>query len=1338
MLVCTNYDNAIRWSDGERLEHLFEQTCDRLAETGHGDHPAVVTDDVTMTYGELDRRANQVARYLKGQGVAPGDRVGLLMSKSVHTYVAILAVLKIGAAYVPLDASFPQDRIAYIADDAEIKAIVTLSDLAKHVAEIDRPVISLDTAEAEIAGQNAGRLSPAETDPSADQLCYIIYTSGSTGYPKGVAIEHPSICNFVRVAAEVYGIKQDDRVYQGMTIAFDFSVEELWVPLIVGATLVPGRADTNLLGADLADFLFERNVTALCCVPTLLATIERDLPDLRFILVSGEACPRDLVSRWHRPGRTFLNAYGPTEATVTCTLTELHPETPVTIGGPLPTYSIVVLDEHEDKLVEDGGMGEIAVAGIGLAKGYVNRDDLTEKAFVPDFLDIENNPSKRIYRTGDLGRIDDKGEVEFHGRIDTQVKVRGYRIELTEIESVFMEAPEVAAAVVDTYEPEPGTVELVAYYTLKDETRELPGDELSKLLRSRLPAYMIPGYVEKLDEIPMLPSNKADRKSLPAPEGPRFVATGGEIVAPRNETEEIVAAALAEVLEIDEVSVEDNFFYDLGAHSLLMAQLSAALRERLPGTDLSMRDIYLHPTVAALSELVTAAAAADKPAAKIRDGQDCHKASDFAYYGCGFLQAATYVAGLFVGLYVTVWSIEFVFTPTDWFDIYLRMTAVGAAVFTASLVFPVAAKWLLVGKWTEQEIPVWSLRYYRFWLVKTIVQTSPMRSIGGAPLYNVYLRLLGATIGKDVVIQSKSFPVCTDLLTIGDGTLLSEDTLIPTYRAENGYIRTGTVTLGSNVFVGEGSVLDIDTVMEDGSQLGHASSLQSGQCVPAGKMFHGSPSHETTTNFDRVEPRSCTTLRKFVYFGSQIFVGYFVLMPAAFIAMYLAYTWYFGDVVRLEAVGSAIYPPTAGTMLFIAAGSFALFVLGLITAVVAIAVVPRVLNLFLEEGRTYPLYGLHHFLFKLVKAMTNSKYFNVLLGDSSYIVHFLKCVGYDLSNLKQTGSNFGTNQKHDNPFLCKIGTGTMVSDGLAMMNCQMSSTSFRLGAVHIRENSFVGNIVHYPPDGKTGENCLLASRVMIPIDGPVRENVGLLGSPAFEIPRSVERDKFEGADDPNFVASRLPGKNARNVIGIVSVLAVQALYSCLAMCFGYAAVWLYLNYGMSALFLSVLGFGAFTLAYFVLHAQWSLTGKRMEPKAISIYEPYFWSVEHYWKRNEVRLLQGFGGTPFKNLMSRMLGVKVGRKVFDDGCFVTEKTMAEIGDYCTLNASSCIQCHSLEDAFFKSDYVVIGNGCTIGHNAYIQYGAKIGDNALLETDAYLMKGEVLDPNSTWQGNPARPL
>ena len=355
ILICANADNAIRWTEGERLNDLFERRCDELA-----DAEAVVTDAATYSFRDLDDRANQVARYLLSQGLKPGDRIGLVFDKTFDTYVALLAVLKLHAAYVPLDAGFPNDRISFICGDAEVKAILSLSIFSAKLDVLEVPKIFLDTVTAEIDAQPKTRLTDAERAPSSDQLAYLIYTSGTTGTPKGVAIEHASICNFVRVAAEVYGMKPGDRCYQGMTIAFDFSVEELWVPLLAGATLVPGKPGTSLVGSDLADYLAAKHVTVMCCVPTLLGTIERDLPDLRILLVSGEACPQNLVTRWQRPGRIMLNAYGPTEATVTCTLTELYPNKPVTIGGPLPTYSIVILAEDKDEALARGAMGEIA------------------------------------------------------------------------------------------------------------------------------------------------------------------------------------------------------------------------------------------------------------------------------------------------------------------------------------------------------------------------------------------------------------------------------------------------------------------------------------------------------------------------------------------------------------------------------------------------------------------------------------------------------------------------------------------------------------------------------------------------------------------------------------------------------------------------------------------------------------------------------------------------------------------------------------------------------------------------------------------------------------------
>src|ERR671916_3085404 len=354
VLVGEDSARGSRWRRGERLDHVFEERCDWTQVDGRANQFAVDTGDGVVTFDQLDSRANQLARYLLARGARSGDRIALLFDQAVHSYVGMLAVLKINAAYVPLDVGFPLDRASYIVADAGVRMVLSLSQLRDRVADLGADLVFVDEVADLIAQHDVRRVTDAERGDPVDELAYIIYTSGTTGRPKGVAVEHASICNFVRVAAEVYGIQPRDRVYQGMTIAFDFSVEEIWVPLIVGATLVPKPSGSSLLGDELHAFIQAKQITALCCVPTLLATLDEDLPDLRFLLVSGEACPQHLIARWHRPDRRFLNVYGPTEATVTATWTEVHPDHPVTIGVPLPTYSVVILDPDAGRLAAPG------------------------------------------------------------------------------------------------------------------------------------------------------------------------------------------------------------------------------------------------------------------------------------------------------------------------------------------------------------------------------------------------------------------------------------------------------------------------------------------------------------------------------------------------------------------------------------------------------------------------------------------------------------------------------------------------------------------------------------------------------------------------------------------------------------------------------------------------------------------------------------------------------------------------------------------------------------------------------------------------------------------------
>jgi hypothetical protein len=611
----------------------------------------------------------------------------------------------------------------------------------------------------------------------------------------------------VRVAAETYGIRPDDRVYQGMTIAFDFSVEEIWVPWMVGATLVPRPAGPSLLGGDLYDFLDSRAVTALCCVPTLLATLDRDLPRLRFLLVSGEACPQELIARWHRAGRRFLNVYGPTEATVTATWSVVDPEKPVTIGTPLPTYSVVILDPAEARALPRGEAGEIGIAGIGLARGYLNRDDLTDRAFISDFIGIEHNPGRRIYRTGDLGRINADGVVEYHGRIDTQIKIRGYRIELAEIESVLLQIPGVAQSVVTTFEPEPGLVELAGYYTLKNGVSALNHDQAYAQLRQGLPPYMVPAFLEELPVIPMLSCGKADRKKLPPPKGPRSLAAQHRLVAPATDTEVVLADLLARALHLRQVSVESHFFDELGANSLLMAQFCARVRERAELPSVSMKDIYLHPTVQSLASTLDGKIRAPAEPRPLGPMDMAPRVSNAQYFFCGTLQALFFLASSYLGVLVFAAGYDWISARDGLADIYLRSLVFGDASFLLLCTAPILAKWLLIGRWKPQEIRLWSMRYVRFWIVKTMVRANPLVMFAGSPLYVLYLRALGAKIGRGVVIFSAHVPVCTDLLSIGGGTVIRKDSYFNCYRAVAGVIQIGSVSLGKDTFVGEETVM---------------------------------------------------------------------------------------------------------------------------------------------------------------------------------------------------------------------------------------------------------------------------------------------------------------------------------------------------------------------------------------------------------------------------------------------------------------------------------------------------------------------------------------------------
>jgi non-ribosomal peptide synthetase-like protein len=371
--------------------------------------------------------------------------------------------------------------------------------------------------------------------------------------------------------------------------------------------------------------------------------------------------------------------------------------------------------------------------------------------------------------------------------------------------------------------------------------------------------------------------------------------------------------------------------------------------------------------------------------------------------------------------------------------------------------------------------------------------------------------------------------------------------------------------------------------------------------------------------------------------------------------------------------------------------------------------------------------------------LSNVKFLSNLVGDSSWIVYYLRGIGYDLGKIIQTGANFGGNVKHESPFLSCIGSGTMVADALSMMNAEFSSSSFRLSRASIGAHNFLGNAIAYPSRGRTGDNCLLATKVMVPISGPIRENVGLLGSPAFEIPRSVERDSsFDHLRTGDEFRRRLAAKNRHNLVTILWCLFARWMFVFLLTVLMGIAADFYASFGATAIALELVVSTMLSFAYWVL-VERIVTGFKPLPVLFcSIYEPAMWRHERYWKVPSTSIVTALAGTPFMSIVLRGLGTRVGRRVFNDGCGIPERSLATIGDDSTLNEMSTIQCHSQEDGTFKSDYTTLGSNVTLGLVSHVHYGVTIGDGAELTTDCFLMKGEQVPAGARWGGNPAREI
>ncbi|HSU69294.1 MAG TPA: Pls/PosA family non-ribosomal peptide synthetase, partial [Tepidisphaeraceae bacterium] len=755
--------------------------------------------------------------------------------------------------------------------------------------------------------------------------------------------------------------------------------------------------------------------------------------------------------------------------------------------------------------------------------------------------------------------------------------------------------------------------------------------------------------------------------------------------------ESILAGVLAGVLRVEHVPVDSHFFDDLGADSLVMAQFCARVRKRGDLPAVSMKDVYAYPTLRRLADALAEVAPANaRPAVQAPEAATPTKTSE--YFLCGALQALFYFAYSYVAVVAATEGYEWMVAGAQGIESYLRLVLFSALAFVVVCAVPIVAKWLIIGRWKPERLRLWSLGYVRFWIVKTLIRSNPgVYLFVGSPLYGLYLRALGAKIGARVVILSRDIPVCTDLLTIGAGTVIRRESSFLCYRAQAGRIEIGPVTLGQDVFVGEADVLEINTNMGDGAQLGHSSSLQSGQSVPAGERWHGSPARRTEVNYVRVPPAPCGTLRR-ASSGALTLIGIlFVWAPLLEVGFGLLF---FG-------VSSQVNGLVLQALVFSAVLFFGAAVVGLL----AVGIIPRMLKGFIKPGKVYPLYGFHYAVHRVIAGLSRQKFLGLLFGDSSYMVHFLKWVGYRLTPVIQTGSNFGCEVATSNPFLTRIGTGTMVADGLYVVNDEVSSSSFRVSEASIGRNNFLGNYLTYPAGGRTGDNCLLAIKAMVPLEGKLREGVGLLGSPSFEIPRSVERDsQFDHLRTGEALRRGLAAKNWFNLRTIGIFLLTRWVGVFLITVIDVVGFTFFHDVWAHTIMAAFFALSMVVAAVYYAAVEGCLEAISPPPPAIcSIYDPRFWWIERIWKLHPIHFLHLFDGTPFKNLLWRLIGVRIGKRVFDDGVYISEPTLTTIGDECVFNVRSMIQCDSQEDGTYKSGQAALGRGCTLGVSAFVHYG-----------------------------------
>jgi non-ribosomal peptide synthetase-like protein len=1296
----------------ETLADLFQASVNR-----YGGKTALIFGSVSLSYAQVDRWTNAMAQFLKAKGVSRGDTVGVWLPRGLELHIAVLGIVKSGAAYVPLDREMPAERVETVLNEVGAKACLTLETLS-----VDCPCFTV------VNRPPDNEPFPFVPVPQPDDWAYVLYTSGSTGKPKGIPISHRQISHFVRSENSVLEIKDTDKVYQGISVSFDMWCEEVWISYFAGATLWVADAATSKSIDELDDVMRRNGITVLHTVPSLLGVMNENIPSLRIVNAGGEACNSHVVQRWATASRKFFNSYGPTETTVTATITTLAPGQPITIGLPLPNYNLAVIDEQYN-ILPVGERGELVVTGPGVCSGYINRPELTAQKFFAKPISMAQLPGDVVYKTGDAAVINPDGSIDFQGRLDDQIKLRGYRIELGEIENRLSALTDIAAVAVAVKKDING-VDHLAGYVVSDDPVNMNQHKIREELAKVLPAYMVPSAIVLLSAMPRLASGKIDRKALPVPAIllENSIPVTDDIIDLDATLEDRVIKTLRKFFPNRAIDLTMDFFNDLGGHSLLAAAFVSKLRNEANLPKVSLKDIY---TNRPLSNLVQFWAAANTTETKAK--RVFNPINKGRFLLCGALQ--TIAVLFFFGLF----AVQIFFPYLGYYYVVSETKNIPYSVITALCMFclippffsgfSALMKWLVIGKMKEGDYPLWGSYYFRWWFVKTLQRLVPVQFLNGTPLYNIYMRIFGVKIAADA--QLSNFTIgAEDLVTIGRDVSISSQAILNNAFVEDGMLKLRKITIGDHAYIGSSSIVGAGATIEEWGELQDLSYLQAGKTIKKCEVWQGSPAALKETKAVEDFPQPLPVSARKINFFSLMYLFALLLFPFVVLIPILP------TIIIINELDNST--PEYDFSYLVLTPALAL------SYILVFAFVVVILNRWvlrnIKPGK-YPIYSLLY---------VRKWFSDQLMSLSLIVLHPLYATVYISWLFKALGAKIGKNTEISTASsvthtMLEIGKGAFIADAVTLGEHDVRGQVLTLEQTNIGNNSFVGNSALIPQGYSLPDNMLIGVLSSPPSLEQLASNEkskDWFGSPAIALPRRQESRTFPAELTSSPSPQRMLGRSFTEFFRILLPETTILICSILFIAYCHDLVtehkWWNVALQLPFYYLFFMGVPAFLTT---VALKWILVGEA-KPDQSPMWTSKVWRSEAVTSTYEALavpfLLDMLRGTPWLPVIIRLLGVKTGKRVWMNTTDITEYDMVNIGDDSALNEDCGPQTHLFEDRVMKVGAIKIGKRCSVGAKTIILYDSEIGDNVVIAPLSLIMKGEKLESESEWVGSPVKPI